>query len=183
MRARLLPLLTLLLPSCDDATGDPTVQRIDSAGVPVVVNAAPDSTSPVWRLSAEPLVEIGAVDGPEEYQLFRAATGAVLSGGTIVIGNGGTQELRFYDAAGGHLRTAGGQGEGPGQFVRLSLLGTFGGDSLLVWDIQQRRFSVFAPDGTFARVFAAPAEPGPVPTPSESSRKAGSSRSSDAPGG
>jgi hypothetical protein len=163
-RLPLVPLLaTTLAAACGgDATGG-GVERLDSAGVPVVVNAAPDSSSPVWRLSAQPVVEIGAVDGPEAYQLFRASSGAVLSDGTIVVANGGTQQVRFYDSAGRHLRSVGGQGEGPGQFRTLSLLGSFAGDSLLVWDMQARRLSVFGPDGTFARSYGGPAELGLQP--------------------
>jgi hypothetical protein len=80
-----------------------------------------------------------------------------------VIANGGTRQLRLYDEAGTHIRSVGGEGQGPGQFGSISLLGGFAGDSLLVWDAQQRRASVFGPDGAFARSYSGPSELGVAP--------------------
>jgi len=136
----------------------------DSAGVRVVVNAAVPPDSPhLWRLSTEPLVEIGVADGPAEYQFHQVGTGTLLSDGTVVVANGGSQELRYYDASGRHLVSAGGQGEGPGEFSTLALGGVLRGDSVLVWDGRLRRISVWGPDGVLGRTFQAPMEVGVVP--------------------
>ena len=62
-------------------------QITDSAGVRVVVNPAPRSNPPAFRLSARPRVSIGQVEGAPEYQLFRAHQAFVLSDGGIVVAN------------------------------------------------------------------------------------------------
>jgi hypothetical protein len=72
----------------------------DSAGVRVVLNPDPGSNPPSFRLSARPRVSIGKVEGAPEDQLFRANQAFVLSDGSIVVSNTGTQELRFYDRTG-----------------------------------------------------------------------------------
>lgn len=126
----------------------------DSAGVRVVVNPAPQASAlPVWRLVDRPAVEIGALDGPPEYQLYQVMSGTVLDDGTIVVANGGSLEIRAYDAAGRHLWSAGRGGDGPGEFRSLTALWEFGGDSILAWDFQAGRASVFSAAGAFVRSF------------------------------
>jgi hypothetical protein len=49
--------------------------------------------------------------------------------------------------------------------MSLSLVGPFAGDSLLVWDLSQRRFSVFGAEGSFGRSFQAPEGFGPGARP------------------
>ena len=56
-----------------------------------------------------------------------------------------TRELRVYAADGRHLQTVGRRGNGPGEFRSLSLLGRVQGDTTFVWDLSQRRVSVFSP--------------------------------------
>src|SRR5688572_24674597 len=122
-RILVLALCSVALACAGEAPADSAVEVIDSAGVRIVMNAAPDSAVPAFRISAEPLAEIGVTEGPPEYQLFRVASGRRQSDGTIVIANGGTMELRFYDAAGTHIRSVGREGEGPGEFKSISLVG------------------------------------------------------------
>ena len=109
-----------------------------------------------WQLSPEPVVDIGGGDA-EENQLFRVAGALQLSDGRIVIANGGTNKLRFFDANGPHLSTVGGTGEGPGEFRRLSGLARYGADSLLA--IERSQASILDLNGQFAR--------GVIPTPPE----------------
>jgi hypothetical protein len=137
-------------------------RTIDSAGVRVVLNPDPGANPPGFRLSVRPRVAIGQVEGSPEYQLFRADQAFVLSDGTLVVANTGTQELRFYDRSGKYLRTAGKKGQGPGEFASLELVGPFAGDSLLISDTQLKRYSIFDRAGRFARSFPAPTELGPV---------------------
>lgn len=148
--------------ACGDATsGRPAAEVLDSAGVRIVVNPVPNPGSdPAWAVFDDPWVDIGTLDGAPEYQLYRVGGdpnfegGAVrLDDGTLVVGNGGTSELRFFDAEGRFLHSSGGKGGGPGEFQALRLLGRFGGDSLLVYDMRQQRASVFDSSGTFARTY------------------------------
>jgi len=154
--------LLLALAACGDRPAlGAGAQEMDSAGVRVLVNSAAElQRVPLLRPSAEPVVRVGVVDGAPEYQLFRVGTAVTLSDGTLVVGNSGTQELRYYDARGNHVATAGGQGEGPGEFMTLSVRGTLPGDSVIAWDARLRRFSIWSASGAFARSFSVPAELG-----------------------
>lgn len=148
-------LLAAALAACGaDAPARAGATITDSAGVRVVVNPAPRASAlPVWRLADRPAVEIGVVDGPPEYQFHQVPSGAVLDDGTIVVANAGSREIRAFDAAGRHRWSAGRSGDGPGEFRGLAALWVFGGDSILAWDLQARRASVFDAAGTFIRSF------------------------------
>ncbi len=69
----------------------------DSAGVRIVENTTPLwQPGQEWRLSPEPVVDIGSVSAGEEYELFQVWSPVRLSNGSIVVVNGSSQELRFY---------------------------------------------------------------------------------------
>jgi hypothetical protein len=126
--------------------------RTDSAGVEIVTHsAATVSTLPEWRLADTPRYRIGEVEGASEYQFFRVSGVSVLPGDTVVVVNGGSQEVRFYDGRGRFIQSVGRKGDGPGEFQFPSGIWRIG-DSLEVWDGALRRVSVFADDGRFVRV-------------------------------
>jgi hypothetical protein len=102
-------------------------------------------------VAAEPTVDIGVLDGAPEYQLFRVRAALTLSDGRIVVSNSGTQQLRLYDPQGRYLLTAGGPGEGPGEFARLGQAAVLPGDSVAGYDWRSRRVSLFGPDGQYGR--------------------------------
>jgi hypothetical protein len=159
----------LLLGACTEEAGtSPSIVR-DSAGITIVENTAPAwQEGAEWRIDAAPEPAIGLVDGPPELQLFRVTGALRLDDGRIVVANSGTSELRFYDTHGSHLHTAGGRGEGPGEFTGPIQLFRWGADSLVAWDGQLLRISVFSNDGAFARAF-----PVARPDPRASPRPAG----------
>ncbi len=118
----------------------------DSAGIRIVENSAPAwSEGEGWRLSDEPTLEIGVLDGAPEYQFYRAFDGARLSDGRIVVANAGTHELRVYDSNGDFLGSSGREGAGPGEFKNIGVLEVFAYDSLLTWDWGNNRSQVFDP--------------------------------------
>lgn len=122
----------------------------DSAQVEIVEYVpGADGGAPAWRLSLEPTLQIGLREGEPEYQLHRAMGAARLPDGGIVIANAGTQELRFYDAAGHFVRAAGQKGGGPGEFANLSSVWP-SGDSLVTWDWGNSRLTYFDASGRFA---------------------------------
>jgi hypothetical protein len=130
---------------------DPVVR--DSAGITIVENQAPRwRDGEGWRVSAEPVLEIGMIDGPEAYQLDGVRNAARLPDGSIVVADGGSRKVRIYDADGRHLRSVGGQGGGPGEFETLALVRPFRGDSIAAWDSRQQRLTMFDRDGTVGRV-------------------------------
>lgn len=129
----------------------------DSAGIRIV--ELPDGAWPeerAWRLEAEPVLAIGVVEGAPEYQFSRVQGALRLEDGTVVVADGGSGEIRFYDARGAHLRSVGRRGEGPGEYRLPRLIARHGPDSLLVWDPGLDRGSILARDGTFGRTFGAP---------------------------
>lgn len=146
--------LLVAVVGCSGSEGERSASAVrDSAGIRIVENsaAAPPET---WAVADTPLADIGAASGDSLQQLFRVQDAVRLSNGRIAVANAGTGEIRFYDAGGRHVETAGGQGQGPGEFQRLGLLCRLPGDTLLAWDRLSRRVSVFGPDGAFHRSFA-----------------------------
>jgi hypothetical protein len=124
----------------------------DSAGVQIVRSEGPAWTpETAWRLSDEPAVVIGVVDGPDRDQLFDVVDAARFPDGRIVVGNRGSSELKIFDARGEHLRTLGRDGEGPGEFRMLASVHAAAGDSVFVWDQRDQRLSVFSAESGFVR--------------------------------
>lgn len=156
MPRRTLHLLAVLTSAAcsGEGTENPPVVIADSAGVRIVINPKPQGgADPAWSVAAIPEVEVGGLVGAPADQLFQVSGAVVLSDGTLVVANRGTHDLRFYDAEGHHLVSVGGQGDGPGEFQALELVGRFAGDSLLTYDSRHRRASVFDGAGSFARSF------------------------------
>jgi len=126
----------------------------DSAGVRILENKGPRWPGATgWRLSQAPVLDIGVLEGDANYQLYRVTDARRLSDGRVVAANSGTNELRFYDAAGRYLSTAGREGGGPGEFQGLFDLWTLAEDSLLTYDFRNHRVSLFNADGEFVRSF------------------------------
>ena len=104
-----------------------------------------------WTTATSPTVSIGEVDGAQEY-MFAQVVGAVrLSDGRIVVANGGSNELRVYDARGQHVTTLGRSGAGPGEFQTLRGLWLMPADTLLAVDARNARVTVYGPGPTLAR--------------------------------
>lgn len=139
----------LFLVGCDLSPGRPPAATLhDSSGVQIVENAAPAwNAGRAWEISREPILSIGVVTGPEDYQLDRVSGVLRVSDGRIVVATA-RSELRFYDADGRHLRTAAGQGQGPGEFRVIVSLFPVRGDSIGADDASQRA-QLFTPEGDF----------------------------------
>jgi hypothetical protein len=150
----------LILVACVSAVGCggrapdavPGATTRDSAGIQIVESAAPAWTdATAWRLTAEPAVAIGVIEGEAAYELFRVVGAVQLSDGRIVVAVGGAHELRFFDAEGRHLASVGREGSGPGEFTGMGMLHRLPGDSLLAYDFMQRRVSIVAPNAQHVR--------------------------------
>ena len=137
-----------------DSTGLEAAVR-DSADIRIIENPRPPAGSRLdWRVGAEPAVTIGSVDGEDPYLLSRVRGGFIVPDGRIVVVNGGSNELRVFDALGIHVATWGGSGEGPGEFTSLIQAHRWPGDSLIALYSQGRRLSVLDSEGNFGRAFA-----------------------------
>lgn len=107
------------------------------------------------RVSPNPSVTIGTLDGPAPTQLSRVFGALRLPNGTVAVGNTATSEIRFFDVTGKFLRTVGRAGSGPGEFGQYSSLTFFptGNAELYVPDGGNGRINVFAHDGSYRRAF------------------------------
>lgn len=145
--------LVLLAAACtgasQSASEGPLVR--DSAGVRIVENGVATWTTP-WHVAADPTISIGSVAGDSDRELFQVTGALRLADGRIVIANGGTYELRFYDASGGYAGSVGERGSGPGEFLSLEWISRFGPDSLVALDIRNQRVSYFDDRGRFGHV-------------------------------
>ncbi len=101
----------------------PSAEVRDSAGVRIVENHTARLALP-WRVNHVPSLTIGSVEGDEDYDLHQVTGALRLGGGTVVVANSGTLELRFYDREGRHLRSVG----GPGEFQSLEWISRFTSD-------------------------------------------------------
>ncbi|MBW3555009.1 MAG: hypothetical protein KY466_15995 [Gemmatimonadetes bacterium] len=145
----------LLTAACGGSSGAADVAVRDSAGIEIV-EVAGLPTEPVgWRLSPEPRVVIGGDAADERSELYRVSGAARRSDGKIVVANGGTMELRLFEADGTPAGSFGRSGGGPGEFGMLALVGLLPGDSALVHDARNRRFTVVTPEMTLGRSFEA----------------------------
>ena len=156
--ATLPPILVLLSTAtiACDAGSNATAgfEARDSSGVQIVFNREyrwPEGQN--WRLSDEPRLDIGSLDGEAHFQFFRVVNAVTLGDGRIAVANSGTNEIRYFEADGSFLYSSGRKGGGPGEFEALWTLAALPGDSVVAFDRRHRRMSVFAPDGTFARSF------------------------------
>lgn len=94
-----------------------------------------------WTLSAEPIVEIGAVEGtgPDVFGNVRGV--AQLAGGTVAVADGVNVEIRFFEETGEFIRTVGGRGDGPGEFRTIMSLGVCAPDEVWVYDPAHARLT------------------------------------------
>ncbi|MDX1396136.1 MAG: hypothetical protein R3195_17275 [Gemmatimonadota bacterium] len=162
----LVGLLLSATASCEPA-GDASASGVlvgeDTDGTRLVTGGLPDLEAlPEWTLSAEPTIEIGAVEGAPGHDLFNVRSAFLLSDGRLVIANGGSHELRIYSATGEHRGGFGGEGGGPGEFTSIQRADPVRGDSILVFDQRARRLSLFDGEGAFVSEGRLPA--GGVPS-------------------
>lgn len=117
----------------------------EAVGVYVHAGGFVSQEVPVWRLSAAPTLSLGKLEGPPE-ETFGFVSGAVqMSDGTIAVVDLSSAEVIMFDAEGSHLRTVGGEGDGPTELRGPLLLPATDYDSLVVFG--NGRISVVRTDG------------------------------------
>ena len=146
----LVPLL--IAAGCADAP-DPEAARIwaerDSAGVTVVENRVTALDNAGWSVGDAPQLTIGGLDAPEETQLFQVDGATRLADGRLAVGATGTHDVRVFSPQGALLARFGSEGDGPGEFRDVTLLGRYGADTLVVFDASSSRISHLTPDDGF----------------------------------
>lgn len=125
----------------------------DSAGVRIVYSREPRwSEGEGWSISRRPLLTIGVLAGPEEYQFVAVSSAARQSDGKLVVVDAGARSVRLYDGEGLFLKTLGGPGSGPGEFRDPGPVFVTRGDTVVVWDQSLFRITRFDPQGGLAGV-------------------------------
>ncbi len=160
-RIRLL-LLVVLLPACAayDDDGSAAAVRRDSAGIAIVESFRPawgdpgQTDSNAWRIDPEPLLDLTASGSGDPHNFYQVRDVKRLPDGSLVVANRGSNEVRKFSADGTLVGTAGGHGEGPGEFTNLQQVEPVG-DSLLARDIRSR-VTLFGPDLQHVRTLQLP---------------------------
>jgi hypothetical protein len=101
-----------------------------------------------WTVGV-PAVAIGVAEGDARYLLHEIASVLRLDNGNIAVLSAGSTDLRFYDPSGRHVRTVGGKGRGPGEFIAPARIYRTHPDSLLVFDSGTGMESRFDTTGAF----------------------------------
>jgi hypothetical protein len=127
----------------------PTAAVRDSAGVRIVESSAPAwGIDAPWRVAARAEVEVGGVAGDSARDFAGVRSGARLADGRFVVADGGSDQLRLFDAKGAHLRTLGGRGDRESQFTALGAA-FVRGDTIVAWDDRRQRVVRFSAEGAF----------------------------------
>lgn len=133
---RLLVGLAAFLAACTGDNLRPSVQVRDSAGVRIVTHTVLDP-----RVDIELDDEIHAFGSSAgDYQFVAIASGTLRRDGGAVVADRGTREVVVLDSSGVVEWTAGGMGEGPGEFTQLSAAG-WHADTVLAYDGSSRRLT------------------------------------------
>jgi hypothetical protein len=120
--------------SADDPWADVANAMRDSAGVAITESAAPLwSDRDGWRVGAWPLLTIEATPGADQDPERRVVDGARLSDGRLVLIDGISEEVRFYDARGAPLASIPAAALGLPTPAVLTGLVRLDGDSLSVY--------------------------------------------------
>jgi hypothetical protein len=147
-----LAVAMLVAHGCSTERTDSTSTVTDSGGIQIVESSGyswPDGHG--WRLSDQPTLDIGLLEGDPAYEFFRIVGARRLTDRRVVVADAGAFEIRYYDSSGSHLLSTGREGGGPGEFGGILSMTSTSEDTLLVHDWSNRRISYFDPSGAFAR--------------------------------
>lgn len=147
----------IVLGACADGTSSSSAAAFaerDSAGIVIAATPGWQARAALdWVVSTFPDVEIGVTSessgeepAPPRYEFSQIGGVRQLSDGRVVVLDGGTQEVRFFDSSGQFLNTVGGRGQGPVEFEGAALVPAFASDSLLFFDMRLRRFHFLSTD-------------------------------------
>jgi hypothetical protein len=139
--------------ACAENGASSTTTVRDSAGVEIVESGATGAwtAATAWTVADTPSLSIGGNDTDSTAIFSRIRSVTRLGDGRIVVANAGTYQLRFYDSTGHFIKAAGRPGKGPGEFNWLGPALRIDGDSLILWDPNNGRLSVFDSGGRLVR--------------------------------
>ena len=152
---------SISVPGCGGSSTSDSIRweaTIDTIGDTIIVRTV---SGDEWGrpMKLVPEIEIGVLEGAEEYMFGDVEALAVGLGGTIYILDGHGPVLRYYDAEGAWLSDIGRDGGGPGEYANPDggLLVLANGN-LALRDPGNARISIYSPGGAYL-------ESWPFPTP------------------
>jgi|CXWL01.1.fsa_nt_gi hypothetical protein len=131
----------------------PTIR--DSAGIRIVESPAVLGMAPRFALAATPEYTIGGVRDNLDDELSAGVSypfALYLPGNRILVAQG--DHFGIFDITGHRVARLGRGGSGPGEFRMTQFGCRIRGDSLVVWDSQNRRISIWSPAGKLAREYS-----------------------------
>lgn len=117
-----------------------------------------DGTTPKRKivLLSDPELRVGTAAGADP-TLLSGVIGAVrLPEGTIAIGDANSQRVLFFDQQGAFLRSAGREGDGPGEYRLPRWFGKCRDGRLAVYDGAHNSMTFLSPAGEYLEVMAVP---------------------------
>ncbi|HSM15385.1 MAG TPA: 6-bladed beta-propeller [Gemmatimonadales bacterium] len=112
-------------------------------------NGSPAST--IWQLDPEPILTLTSDRLPEGHELNGIYSALEMPDGSLLIANSGAHELLLVDSVGQYLRTIGRSGQGPGEYSDNLHLFHDRGDTIVVYDGGNLRWTFLTPSLDLAR--------------------------------
>ena len=146
--------LALTFVACENSSSESFTLRRDSAGVRIVESTRQAwAEGEGWTVDPVPVLDLTTSGQGPAHEFYRVRDAIRLRDGSFAVANYGSAEIRLFSAAGQHIRTYGRQGEGPGEFERLTSIHELAGDSILAFDYWLGRFTIFDIVSGEARTF------------------------------
>lgn len=160
---RIRGLLLALLPlgACEPGARSLSLETPDSAGVEIVENSwIPGTPRGVFaRVEMQPTVVIGGAAAPSEQQIGNNINARRLPNDRIVVTDQTANRILVFSGTGTQLHATGRTGGGPGEYRFIWWVRPWQGDSIIVFDAGQLRFSILDSAARFARSFAVQRSP------------------------
>ena len=134
----------------------PRFTTADSSGVVIGRSTSPSwPEGRGWRLSPEPVLDIGEQSGEPEY-LFSGIAGATRrDDGSLLVCNSTDRTLRYYDAAGTFTHQSAGPGDGPNELLNMIRCFQRGGETW-VYQAPAMPMKIFDGAGNVVRAMPIP---------------------------
>jgi len=156
VQAVIPPLLFLAATGCSPShRATPAFVARDSAGIRIWEHGDLSSSSAaLWAAADAPVLVLGEEEAEEPFLFSRIRRTLPMPQGGVAVADGLSNEIRFFDGDGNHLRSAGGEGTGPGEFTRLRSAFAYPGDSIAATNAMGGTISVFSSGGEWGRATA-----------------------------
>jgi hypothetical protein len=128
----------------------PAPWDLDRDQVDVVITIPPETAEEAVTLDETTEgFRLGASDVVATHTFSRSPTGVILANGDVVVNDVWSSQVRRYDSHGALVWTAGGEGEGPGEFRGVDWVGLSPDGTIAAWSASNARISFFDEDGRF----------------------------------